>query len=510
MRSIGRFVLILFAAWSALLPGLSAAANGEFMPPGWIKVRVGQTGEVWYPRDDFHAIAEIRPWLHGGGYDVRMLQGERWITLGREEVGMLGLSSDRIDGAVRSFSANPPIVIARYSPENAELRIAVIKIERGPDGAIRTWLGDFTPYSGERWRVYTRHYLTSQEAGNPDLPGRNPFAQFAATDPKNCPGSFNPPHADSPCTDPVFHDINWTAAVVAVGHAMAHYRAPIAFIAMSQSRFTQKKSSSGSLFKKTVKIEVDGYARPVWYVALPKEAQPYGQDAAICVIPGAQSCNDPDLVARAGVRVMRWEGGNMPATEDHLYHWEESHSSFTVLAYGIVVGLLSLAGAPMLSNVLDIPSAAKALFDTVAYIAESTALGGHGGPLSAQDGFYGATDSGYFDPNATWAASGSEQARGMADAVKRKLIDAPLQNSLTGVREQYSGNCPESWTTAQCRAQGLDPGTLPRPDQYTPYNAPLALRAAYEKCREMGYAGAQLEQCAAPRASGVFSQPALQ
>ncbi len=337
MRAFARIFLAFFSLMTAIVPGGAYAEPWQFMPRSWQTVRVSLFSEVAFPLDNWREVAYLAPSRdRPEAFDLRMIDGEKWITLGREEVGMLGLSSDQISDLGRRFQGAAPIVFARYSPENAQLRVNVVKMERGVDGAVRVFIADFTPHHGERWRWMNRHYLTASEELDASRPGRNPFLAFLASpQPEDYSTRYcqDPDFRSSPlCTDPIFYRISWAGAQVAVGHAMRHYKAPIAFIAVPENRFTQRVTRSGGALRKKVKYEIDGYSKPRWYVALPKELQPRGTHAQICVLPGASSCPDPRLVATSGVLVEEWKGGTMPANEDHIYHWEQTKKGWTVLA----------------------------------------------------------------------------------------------------------------------------------------------------------------------------------
>lgn len=524
MRSFARIFLAFFLLVSAIAPGVSYAEPGQFVPREWQTVRVGSLGEVAFPLDNWRELAELKAWDNSPEtFDLRMIHGERWITLGREEAGMLGLSPERISDLGRRFQGAPPIVFARYSPENAQLRVNVVKMERGVDGVVRVWISDFTPHHGERWRWSTRRYLTEAEEGNPDMPGRNPFRAFLAPAPGGGvqPENYSTLYCKSPgfkwnglCTDPIFYRISWAGAQVAVGHAMRHYKAPIAFIAVPQNRFEQRVTKSGGALRKKVKYEIDGYSKPRWFVATPKELQPRGTHAQICVLPGASSCPDIRLVATSGVLVEEWKGGTMPANEDHLYHWEQTKKSWTVLAFALFTAVLTAAawGAGLGSLFTTGWGAAAGGANISAYtagaIAGATYAAGSivstgGSPTSAQDGYLGATDSGTMTP----PSPGDEHSAGLAQKIQNRLIEADLGASLTGVRSLYRGACPEGYTAAQCHAAGLDPGAMPRPDGYNEHNNVLWMRENYERCQSLGYTGETLRKCAAPLPSGVFTSP---
>lgn len=485
-RLIARLLVVLVGVLPVAQPiGEARAAGGQFNPR-WTSTPVSPTVTVRYPLDNWSLLGEIAG-RGGGGYDLRMLQGERWITAGREEVGQLGLGSDVVSKLVMAFPGHAAMVFATYSPENAQLRIRVVKAERQADGRIRSYLGDFTPHHGERWAAQ-RHYLSASEAADPVRAGRNPFAVFRPADQ----------------TDPVFYNIGWSAAQVAVGHAMRLYNAPAGFIAMTDTRWTQVVTRSGNVLRQRVDTTTQAWVRPRWFVALPVDQQPYGVQAAICTLPGSTSCPTVEQLAQSGVSVSQWDGGNMPSPEDLLYSWTDSRSGFTVLAFALVTaafvwvaasvatsyGLFGVQGAVGGSSVIS-PAAIGALAGGT-YAVGSTVLGG-GGPLtSAQQGYLGATGSGFLEAE---GASNSYE-RSLRESVLARHIEAPLTAGLRGIAELYAGACDSSLSHAACSSVGLAPGRLPRPDTVVFQNSVLEVRGRYAACSASGLRGAALMRCA--------------
>jgi hypothetical protein len=389
---------------------------------------------------------------------------------------------------VMAFPGHAAMVFATYSPENAQLRIRVVKAERQADGRIRSYLGDFTPHHGERWAAQ-RHYLSASEAADPVRAGRNPFAVFRPADQ----------------TDPVFYNIGWSAAQVAVGHAMRLYNAPAGFIAMTDTRWTQVVTRSGNLLRQRVDTTTQAWVRPRWFVALPVDQQPYGVQAAICTLPGSTSCPTVEQLAQSGVSVTQWDGGNMPSPEDLLYSWTDSRSGFTVLAFALVTAAFVWVAASVATSAGLFQSA----FATTAtgftspglasayaggtYSAASTLFGG-GGPLtSVQQEYLGATGAGYLQA----PPPANAHASALGAAVARRHIEAPLEQSLAGFAALVLGSCPASSTIDDCRVANNAPGTIPRPDSVTSQNTVRAMRIRYAECARRGLGGMDLRRCAA-------------
>jgi len=493
MRLPDRLLAMLLAAVMALLPVLvpvseARAAGGQFKPR-WTSWPASTTVSVRYPLDNWTLLGEIAG-RGSGGFDLRMLQGERWITAGREEVGQLGLGSDTVSRLMMAFPGHAAMVFATYSPENAQLRIRVVKAERQSDGRIRSYLGDFTPHHGERWAAQ-RHYLSPAEASDSVRAGRNPFAAFRPVDE----------------TDPVFYNIGWSAAQVAVGHAMRLYNASAGFIAMTDTRWTQVVSRSGNLLRQRVDTTTQAWVRPRWFVALPVDQQPYGVQAAICTLPGSTSCPTLEQLAHSGVSVSQWDGGNMPSPEDLLYSWTDSQSGFTVLAFALVTAAFVWVAASVVTSAglfetafatsaagFTSPSVVSA-YAGGTYAAASTVLGGGGALTSAQNTYLGATGSGFLEK----AAPTNVHAAQLASIVAARLIGAPIDQSLVGVVSLVQGTCRQGATAAECSMANQHAGRIPRPDTAAMHNNVSVMRQSFAECQARGLLGSQLRQCATRR-----------
>ena len=479
---------------------------------------MGYGTAVKFPRDNYTIIGQMA-WDHTatcdamasvgvygmtgadrqGCFSWKMIEGQRWITTGREELGMAGVPSDQISDRIDAFPKTASMVFAAYSPESTEAVIEIQKIEKTPTGQLVVYRADYTPWHGEfqKWR---RDFLTPAERATPSQLGYNPYQNFKG----------------ATVTDPVFHNCDWRCVNVAVGIAMRYSDAHIGWIAADKTRFTQHTKKSGGLFKKTVTTYIDGWAKPQWFVATPIEMQPDGGMHSICVVNVGTStngtttgCDAPEHVASSGVAVTEWTGGNMPNTEENVYSYVNKKSSFTVMAFTILTfavtwGLASLAnvaiGAGALSSAgTGINALNAGLIGAGAY-AGVAALGG-AGLTTAQAGWAGSTGNGVLTPD--YGAMDQHQQR-LVQGVRNKQIYSRVGTGLQGVQTLYHGNCPENYTTAQCRAGGLDPGTLHRSDSYNESNTVLDMRQREADCKAQGYTGKALAQCAAPKA-GVWT-----
>lgn len=500
---VGYIILMM----SVGMPGTATAANTQewiASPSGSISARwashasdsskwinyAGTTVPV--PRDNWRNLGTA-VWDRSGGFDLNMIDGERWITLGRADAGSLGLSSREISDRMSRFPANASYVFAAYSPENGELSVEVHRIEKRPDGVIYIDQADFTPWHGEKWKAAGK-YRTAAEITF-GAAGYNPFENFKGASSE----------------DPVFHNISWTGAQVAIGHAMRNYGAMIGFIAVSQSRTTQSQSSSGNFFKKTVTTTVKGWVKPEWYIATPVELQQENaQIASICVsavqtATETTSCDDPAHVAISGVSISPWKGGNMPMDEEMVYQWTHKQSSWTIAFFAVVLAIVTwgiatalVQVAPHLVAATGLPAGGLAAVAGVGYAVASTALHSGGGVTQAQRGFFGSTGNGVFKVD---LGSMSVQSRGLAQGVRNKHVLSGWGSNTVSSTKLFKGACGEDKTVAECTALGLDSGQMWRGDTYQEVNTTLDMRARYAACKADGLTGAALQQCAAPNAT---------
>ncbi len=464
---------------------------------------------VLVPKDNFHLLGQGRfmPGATGGlNVSEEMYTGDKWITLAQETIGTAGISSQNITDAMRHFPGNAAYVFAEYSPENATGRIVVQRIEKSPSGQIRVWQADFTPWSGQLWAAQGKYRSAAEISSG--AAGNNPFAAFE--------GSVQ---------DPLFHHLSWGAMMVATGHAMRHYGAVLAFIAVDKPSVNQVSSSSSSLFSNSVTTTVSGYVQPEWFVATPMEATPAGQTAQICVTGGTgattASCDDPAHVATAGVMVSAWQGGNMPSGQDLVYQYTNSQSGWNVLFFTVLFSIVTWGVASVLDagliaagNTGLIASAGgdAAFLGGMAggYAMASTVFGSGGSLLQTQSGLFGSTGNGW----ASQMVPQSAVQAGIMNAVEANHIATPMGNGgLNATDRLYLGGCGAGFTVAQCRQMNLDPGTIWRPDSYAEYNSTKAMRQRYQTCIASvaeGGLGLQpgsvaAEQCAAP-AAGIIQQ----
>ena len=471
-------------------------------PNNWVSMTnaKGYGTNVLWPKLNYTTIATSlwlpdRTNVNQASFDWRMIEGERWITNGREELGQRGVPSSQISSRINSMPKTSAYVFAAYTPENAELVIEIQKVEKSPNGQLIVSRADYTPHHGEfnRWK---RDYLTPGEDSNPAKLGYNPFAKFR--------GANN---------DNAFHNISWEAVGVAVGMAMRASDAHIGYIASTQTRFTQKVKKSGGLLKKKVTVTIKGFAKPQWFIATPLEVQPEGGISSICAVDNGavttygntSSCDSKYHVVTSGVSIMSWAGGNVPVSEEQLYNYVYKKSSFTVLAFTILTFALTWGFASVLSQAIGpiaggtvsggITPLASASIGAGVY-AGTAALSG-AGITSAQAGWAGSTGNGVLKPD---TGSMTKHQIGLNQGIKNKQILSRTGTGLQGYQELYHGNCPENITGKDCIAAGLDTGSMHRPDSYIESNVVRLMRDAEDRCKTAGFTGQALAICTAPKA----------
>ncbi len=462
---------------------------------------------VSMPKDNYTEIGRLT-WMRDAAdpnqaaFKWEMIEGERWISSGREELGAAGISSAQMSSRIDAFPKTASYVFAAYSPDSAELIVEIQKVEKTPTGDLVVYRSDFTPWHGEinKWR---RDFLTPSEASDPERLGYNPFQNFKGAS----------------VTDHVFHNISWEAVGVVIGQALRHSNGHIGWIVNTKQRFAQNTKKSGNIFKKKVTTYIDGYAKPQWFVATPIEMQPEGGMSAICVTNvglasphgNTATCDVADHVAPSNISISEWKGGNLPEQEELLYHFQQTKSGFTVLfftiltfvaTWGIASALAGVVGPALAASGATLNAVGAGVVGAGIYAGASGVLLGANGITDVQNGFLGNVGNGVVIPN---TGIMDQHQLGLRQAVQNKQIYSRIGTGLTGVQEMYAGNCPEDYSAEECKDAGLSPGTMRRPDSYRESNTTLQLRAREAECKsQYGLAGVLLQKCAAPKA-GVWT-----
>lgn len=468
--------LIAVICWGIVSASLTHAAPGEFTPQ-WMNIKLSDVTTIPIPKDNWRDVVSAGG-RSSAAPELRMIRGEKWITLNRDEVGMLGMSSQQMSDAIRHFSGASVQVFAHYSPESTQLRIYLVRMERRPDGRIYISYGDYTPHHGERLKA-CRQFLTRAEKAVPGTPGWNPFGRFRGGN-----------------TDPVFYNIDGAGMLTAIGYAMREYKAPIAWLAIAQGRLATRTESSGNFFRRTVTTYVEGFVKPSWYLIAPEQMIPAAVSntpifsGQVCADPthvvlkpdGRTGCDSPEHLVESGIWAQQWTGGNLPEAEAKIYEWSTTRSGFSILSFVLVGGPLTGDGS---------------------YGILRTVFGSGGSLTQAQDGFLGSTGDGFL----TVAPPRSEQEAGMRAAIVDKHVAVNVDSGLAETRKMYVGNCATNQSSTECAVAGQDPGIVYRVDSYTEPNPVMTARDRYDQCKLTGFNGAALQRCAAPMPAGVFGTP---
>lgn len=503
-KLVSSILLICFTSMSLIVPGTATAGTSIWIAgasgvnsswathaaksSSWVSManNRGYGQSVLWPKDNYTKIGEMT-WARDAtnpneaAMNWKMIEGERWITNGREDIGKAGISSAQMSSRIDAFPKTAAFVFAAYSPESAELVIEMQKIEKTPLGQIVVYRGDFTPHHGEFWR-WKRDFLTPVEASDITRVGYNPFQNFRGAN-----------------TDPVFHNCDWKCANVAIGFAMRYSQAHVAWVASDKTRFTQSTKKSGGFIKKKVTTYIDAYAKPQWFVATAVELQPEGGMHSICVVNTGvatngttSTCDRTEHMATSGISMAEWTGGNMPDTEEKVYSYVHSKSSFTVIAFTILTfavtwGLAAVAATAIGSGAAAATATLGGLSPLSvgllgAGLYAGVAVLGGASLTTAQAGWAGSTGNGVLTPD--YGSMDQHQQR-LVQGVKNKQVNSRVGTGLAGVKQLYSGNCAENYTSAQCKAAGLDPGAMRRPDTYIESNTTLQMREAEVRCKTL-------------------------
>jgi len=509
-RFIARILMGIIFIQTTLIPGEAAAAvvdihgrdktwatHAGMINSNWIRVNATLNGgsrtnpePVYVPRDNWAEIAD-GAWNMANGTDRRMIAGPEWMTSANVSAGLT--KQEGFDYSLRKIPPGGSYsqVFAAYDPVNAKARITVQKVEKGMDNRIHVYVSDFTPYHGTHWKV-ARYYMTPDQRSNDLQAGNNPFRMFQGYDLTN--------GEEALATDPLFNNVSFQAVQVAVGHAMQHYQAAFGLIYIPDTRFDQNQSCSSSFFKKKCTTTVKGYAKPKWYLAVPKNMDSTPMEAAICIHPTDQTegrCMAPEWVARSGVSIREWKGGNLPVDEEMLHEWSQTKSSLNVMAIGVILAVVTM-GMALAAGMAGMVTGGVSVGQAAAFGAGAGGIyvGGNAivgnAPSEAQNTLLGQTGDGLLTPNL-----GAMDAQGQALAAKvaPKMRAGIIGNTLTGARKMAYGDCANT-PGAQCNA--VDPGIAPRTNSYRQQNIPLQLWDSREMCKNAGnFGGAALDRCTA-------------
>ncbi len=485
-----------FIAFVMVLAGSSGDAAD------WLTLRT-TNGPVAVPKAQFVDIAKLLPHAPSAR-ETAPLAAPGWVTRGRQEVGMLGLDSTMTSDAIPRLRRPITLIVGRYSPQTAQLRVQALRLERRPDGAAYVSLADFTPWHGEYLRAYGRYRTLAEQTSG--APGYNPF---------------NAHRGDA--QDPIFHRMTFAAAQVAMGLAMRTHDSVFGWLAVSDYQFKTMSTTVGGLFFRTVTWTIDGFVKPQWYLLSSRElAASNAISAVICADPGQVVISDPGPPAvtdcdesahrvSSGVWATVWTGGKLPSSPQRLtvsIDVPERYSVAPALVAADAVALLP-EGVGVLENAgvlatglnngrpIDLTATGAGLIDLGSnWIGASPSSPGGSAPQWSgpiNDGVANAI--GNLDPT----------SQALFFQIQRSLIDAPLSATVQAVVQLVWGQCDPSQTSARCHAQSLDAGIVPRADDLVDPVVPHLLYQQALKCAAGGLTGPALAHCTAPARSGTFA-----
>jgi hypothetical protein len=462
-----------------------------------------------------------------------MMGGEYWASMGMEMVGQSGVDLRAIAPyLIADRIGNEPMVIARYYPELAKLRIDVIKIQKSPanGGTYMVLLSQYTPHHGNTGMVYG-YYRSDSEVLSRAI-GYNPFEAFRGYD-----------------GDPVFHNINPGAAQVALSRAIAYHKSIIGLWIQTNSRVDQEVHTSGNIFQKKTTVTSRGYVTPSYYLAKPANmSYYYGSPSApamgtICVVNLPQ-CDDIHHVAVSGIYLEPLDGGSIKPVEELIYTQVDSQTGFTALFFtalvvlgtlvmapeviaaaetaaplesvgqgavaqgtGALTGVSEAATAPGFTPPTPITPGQLAGITGTSYAGLVEAAQG-GSLVSQREDVFGAQPTvaniSQVGPGSTTGSNCTQsfcQNFYMLALQKHQAAIVDMNNSNAGLqttKQAVQGACDPTWSTAQCQAAGLTPGLMWRTDDYREANTAYNLKVREQACKAQGLTGLPLRQCIAP------------
>lgn len=339
------------------------------------------------------------------------------------------LGEHQVVRMAEQMPGNAPLVMARYSPVSAELKVEIYKVERNgaETGVYRAIFG---PAMGELWA----------QAGTYD--GRDPFAAFVK------PG------------DPaVFRNIGFDGVQVVVGHAMRYARAPIGVLAVTLPETEEElhiKRPGGLTAPPEMELTVRRYLKPAWYIAAPAALQPDGSSAAICLAASGNCSNQEELIAPALVTFQEWAGGSMSDLENMVGDKPAIFSGTTLSDLNDALVLNDFVDATYaqvgagVAPVTDILRAKLVDSDSLADIQELLADDAGAGRATAVPG------------------SGSLINEFKTGAYDLTIDADPIEGGQAGIRDYYVGSCADLTVSAdEC---GPNSGALPRTDTYVEFD----------------------------------------
>lgn len=407
------------------------------------------------------------------------------------EASLLDVSPKEAVALATLLPSNTPWVVGRYTPETAELRIDIYRVERSGDN-VAIMVAPFTPAHGDYWKASGAYITAAQRANN--VEGKNPFAAFKDT------------------SDGNFHNISFGAARVALGHAVRMAQAPVGVMAFVYTDLKHKTKKSGT-FRKKYTTKYWGRAVTKWYVGYPMD---FGATAsalaeeAYCVTDPSQANCPTQEVARSSLAFEEFSGGTMEdgsptdaygnkkATGELVYYDKDvkkgwgflailaisfvftfGASTLLTFAGGLAQGLT--ASAALDTALAGVGAAAQSAAYSTAYSAGFGVANGAdlGTPVSKDSLGFVTVDTGVSKPSSIdWDNHYGKAVRRATTKTLLPDVDAipasedpddPASTSttLSSMRSTLVGNCALSNGAKDC---GVSSGVLVRRDQMATTN----------------------------------------
>lgn len=437
---------------------------------------------VAYPKLSWTPVSEMP--LVTRAANASITGGSEAVNLANRSANALNLTAKDIASAVALFPSNVPYVFARYNPLDSTLRVDIFKLEKTIKNGQQSaglYQAVFAPAHGDFWKA-GRAYITPESYKAGMTPGLNPFEAFKGTN-----------------TD-LFYNISLTGAQVAVGHAMRYAGAPVAVLAVADTRISQETHKSGGVFRKKVTTITSGHASEKWLIAQPRQfmsrSTTYAPAAYCATDPSATSCPRYEL-ASSGVSFEEFTGGMLSSVEDTWELDRQTKSGFSFIAVLIVAVIASFAFAAV---------AAAAMGGSAATAAGSVAVGNFGEMLIANglvEGFnslaasiavesaFQAASMAIFDganlssmmkmsPSIAYGTTqvdkGSAPAQALPELQRRLNVQLAPKNTedfshgspvLTSFSQTVYGDCKPDTPLAQCAGAT---GFIQHADQYDEHN----------------------------------------
>lgn len=473
-KSISTMVMVAYTTLTSLIPmgqvsaaPLCSASNPTTASGGTPGCAVKQFSGVPFAYAKF-AWQEVGSLDQSptSGLSLTMASGDRVTASNNRTAAALGLKANQVADVMSLFPTGVPFVFARYNQMSHELRVDVFKVEKS-GSQMKMLQAPFTPAHGGAFAA-SMTYSTKADRALGANPGPDPFAPY------NHPGQ-----------DAFYGVVGLDVVQTVTGNAMRMAGASIGLVAVSETRPNQFQTTSGGWLKKTVTTHVEGWTKPLWFVATPSEFQPQGTDAGVCMVPpDVNGCPAASFIP-SGVKMTQWTGGSLPAFETMTSDWTKSQSSYTVLAFVVVAFLVvmtagalavaagasagALGPATLIQGLFSVaPAAASGTAMTMnavlasaaiesAAVAGVSALSGAGLTDGTRFFYQGARD-GFGEPVIPTAGS---PGASMYDGLQAKFDNAPL--SAMGVQAVSQGlygvNCAPGAKSTECANSGVVPRT---------------------------------------------------